>query len=135
MTPLLPLRPRAFLVLMAACLLCTAPAAGPLPVSAEGSPTLRKIRDTGIITLGHRVASLPFSYLDSKLRPVGYSMDLCMKVVEHLRSRPDMRELEVKHVAVTSATRMPLVANGSVDLECGITTNTAERQKTPKADC
>ncbi len=106
------------------------PSATPVSLSVDASPTLRKIRDTGIIVLGHRVASLPFSYLDSQLRPVGYSMDLCMKVVEHLRSRADMRDLEVKLVAVTSATRMPLVANGSVDLECGITTNTVERQKT-----
>lgn len=109
-----------------------ATAAAPLAgvPSVEASPTLRKIRDTGIIVLGHRVASPPFSYLDGKLRPVGYSMDLCMKVVEHLRSLPDMHDLEVKLVAVTSATRMPLVANGSVDLECGVTTNTLERQKT-----
>jgi len=93
------------------------------------SPVLRKIRDTGLITVGHRLTSIPFSYLDSRLRPVGYSMDLCQRVVDAIRTRLDLRDLEVKMVAVTSATRMPLVANGSVDLECGVTTNTVERQK------
>jgi glutamate/aspartate transport system substrate-binding protein len=93
------------------------------------SAVLRKIRDTGLITVGHRLTSIPFSYLDAKLRPVGYSMDLCQRVVEAIRTRLDLRDLEVKMVTVTSATRMPLVANGSVDLECGVTTNTVERQK------
>jgi glutamate/aspartate transport system substrate-binding protein len=94
------------------------------------SAVLRKIRDTGLITVGHRLTSVPFSYLDAKLRPIGYSMDLCQRVVEAIRTRLDLRDLEVKLVTVTSATRMPLVANGSVDLECGVTTNTVERQKT-----
>ena len=93
------------------------------------SATLRKIRDTGVIVLGYRVASVPFSYLDGKLKPIGYSMDLCHRVVDQLRQRFDLRELEVKLVAVTSATRLPLVANGTVDLECGVTTNNAERQR------
>lgn len=94
------------------------------------SPVLRKIRDTGVIVLGHRVTSVPFSYLDARLHPVGYSMDLCQRVVDAVRTRLGLRDLEVKLVAVTSATRMPLVANGTVDLECGVTTNTVERQKT-----
>jgi glutamate/aspartate transport system substrate-binding protein len=80
--------------------------------------------------LGHRLTSVPFSYLDAKLRPVGYSVDLCQRVVESIRNKLELRDLEVKLVAVSSATRMPLVANGTVDLECGVTTNTAERQKT-----
>jgi glutamate/aspartate transport system substrate-binding protein len=119
--------------------------AGPGPVSAPAAATapspavsaaladsavLRKIRDTGVIVLGHRVTSSPFSYLDAKLRPVGYSVDLCQKVVEAIRKKLELRDLEVKMVAVSSATRMPLVANGTVDLECGVTTNTVERQKT-----
>jgi glutamate/aspartate transport system substrate-binding protein len=94
------------------------------------STALRKIRDTGVIVLGHRVASVPFSYLDGKLKPVGYSMDLCLRVVDAVRTRLALPDLEVKLVAVSSATRMPLVANGTLDLECGVTTNTAERQKT-----
>ena len=99
------------------------------PGSPADSPTLRKVRDTGVIVLGHRLSSVPFSYLDAKLKPVGYSMDLCHRVVDQVRKRLDMPDLEVKLIAVTSATRMPLVANGTVDLECGVTTNTAERQR------
>jgi glutamate/aspartate transport system substrate-binding protein len=121
-----------------ACLFASALAAlaAPAASSASGPPTmppasgvLRKISDTGLIVVGHRIASVPFSYLDAKLRPVGYSMDLCHRVVDAVRQRLGLADLEVKLVAVTSATRMPLVANGTVDLECGVTTNTAERQK------
>lgn len=115
-------------------LLGAALAAGAAPASAPPSPAdsgvLRKIRDTGLIVLGHRVTSVPFSYLDARLRPVGYSMDLCQRVVDAVRQRLGLPDLEVKLVTVSSATRMPLVANGTVDLECGVTTNTAERQKT-----
>ncbi|WP_428507925.1 amino acid ABC transporter substrate-binding protein [Roseateles sp.] len=93
------------------------------------SPTLRKIRDTGVIVLGYRVASAPFSYLDADLKPVGYSIELCERVVQAVRARLQLPELEAKMVSVSSATRMPMVANGSVDLECGITTHTAERQR------
>jgi len=105
-----------------------ASAASPSAALAE-SAVLRKIRDTGVIVLGHRLTSSPFSYLDAKLRPVGYSVDLCQNVVEAIRKKLELRDLEVKMVAVSSATRMPLVANGTVDLECGVTTNTVERQK------
>lgn len=102
----------------------------PAWAQADDSPTLRKIRDTGVIVVGYRVASAPFSYLDAKLQPIGYSIELCNRVVEAVRKRLELPDLERKLIAVSSATRMPLVANGSVDLECGITTNTAERQKT-----
>jgi glutamate/aspartate transport system substrate-binding protein len=107
----------------AACQATAAP--GPLPES----PTLRKIRDAGVITLGYRVASVPFSYLDGKRRPIGYSMDICQRVVDAVRERLQMDDLEVRLMAVSSATRLPLVANGTVDLECGVTTHTAERAK------
>jgi glutamate/aspartate transport system substrate-binding protein len=121
----------AWLPLGAVAAPAAAPASsGPANPALTDSAVLRKIRDTGLITIGHRLTSIPFSYLDSKLRPVGYSMDLCQRVVEAIRTGLDLRDLEVKMVAVTSATRMPLVANGSVDLECGVTTNTLERQKT-----
>jgi glutamate/aspartate transport system substrate-binding protein len=96
---------------------------------AQGSPTLNKIEQTGIITLGYRVGSIPFSYLDERLNPIGYSMDLCYKIVDAVRVRLKMRSLQVKLFPVTSATRIPLVVNGTVDLECGVTTNTQERQK------
>lgn len=93
------------------------------------SDTLRKIKASGVIVLGHRVGSVPFSYLDATLRPIGYSMDLCWAVVDAVKQELKLPDLKVKTVAVTSATRIPMVANGSVDLECGVTTNTQERQK------
>jgi glutamate/aspartate transport system substrate-binding protein len=108
-------------------------AAVALPLGAQAqdkdSPTLRKIRDAGVITLGYRVESVPFSYLDAKRQPVGYSMDLCFRVVDRVRERLALPDLDVRLLAVSSATRMPLVANGTVDLECGVTTHTAVREK------
>ena len=95
----------------------------------QGSPTLNKIEQTGLITLGYRVGSAPFSYLDEKLNPIGYSMDLCYRIVDAVKVRLKLRNLQVKLFPVTSATRIPLVVNGTVDLECGVTTNTLERQK------
>jgi glutamate/aspartate transport system substrate-binding protein len=95
----------------------------------QGSPTLSKVEQTGMITLGYRVSSLPFSYLDEKLNPIGYSMDLCYRIVDAVKVKLKLRNLQVKLFPVTSATRIPLVVNGTVDLECGITTNTLERQK------
>lgn len=96
---------------------------------AQDSPTLRKIRETGVVNLGYRANSLPFSYLDGKRRPIGYSIDICERVVDAIRQRLAQPGLETRMVLVTSATRMPMLANGTVDLECGISTNTAERQK------
>ncbi|MDO8283518.1 MAG: amino acid ABC transporter substrate-binding protein [Rhodoferax sp.] len=95
----------------------------------QGSPTLSKVEQTGMITLGYRVSSVPFSYLDEKLNPIGYSMDLCYRIVDAVKAKLKLRNLQVKLFPVTSATRIPLVVNGTVDLECGITTNTLERQK------
>ncbi|MBV8123389.1 MAG: amino acid ABC transporter substrate-binding protein [Burkholderiaceae bacterium] len=102
--------------------------ASPAAPIAE-SPTLQRISDTGVIVLGYRVGSIPFSYLDARLKPIGYSMDLCFKVVDAVRQKLELPDLEVKLVPVSSATRLALVANGSLDLECGVTTNTAERAK------
>ncbi|MBB5206182.1 glutamate/aspartate transport system substrate-binding protein [Inhella inkyongensis] len=93
------------------------------------SPTLAKLRQSGVITLGYRSASLPFSYLDAQLQPIGFTMDICHQVVKALRRQPGLADLEVRLLPVSSGTRLPLVANRSVDIECGITTNTAERQK------
>lgn len=95
---------------------------------ADG-PTLARVRDTGVIVIGYRPASLPFSYLDAQLRPTGYTVELCERIVAAVRSRLQLPDLEVRRVEVASATRMPLVINGTLDLECGITTNTAERAR------
>jgi glutamate/aspartate transport system substrate-binding protein len=99
-------------------------------VCAEGtSPTLERIRQTGVITLGYRVASMPFSYLDARRQPIGYSMDICRRIVDAVRERLGAGELEVRKVAVTSATRIPMLADRAIDLECGVTTNTIERAR------
>jgi len=101
-----------------------------VPASAqELTGTLKKIKDTGSITLGFRESSIPFSYLDDKQQPVGYAMDICAKIVDAVKSELKLDKLEVKLNPVTSATRIPLMANGTIDLECGSTTNNAERQK------
>jgi glutamate/aspartate transport system substrate-binding protein len=96
-------------------------------VMAQG--TLEKIKAAGSITVGHRDASIPFSYLDDKQQPIGYSMDLCAKIVDAVRAELKMPGLKAMFQPVTSATRIPLLANGTVDIECGSTTNNADRQK------
>ena len=91
--------------------------------------TLAKVKSSGSFTIGHRDASIPLSYYDDKQRPIGYSMDLCAKVVDAVKKELNMPKLEVKYQLVTSANRIPLLSNGTVDIECGSTTNNAERQK------
>lgn len=116
-------------VLSLACaLLVGAAAAGPVPAQPL-SGTLKKIKDTGTVTIGHRDASVPFSYLDDKQQPVGYSMDLCARLVDAIKAELKLSALQVKLVPVTSQTRIPLMTNGTVDMECGSTTNSMERQK------
>lgn len=91
--------------------------------------TLKKIRDTGQIVLGVRDSSIPFSYLDDKQNYIGYSIDLCDKVASAVQRKLGMVELKRRYQPVTSATRIPLMANGTIDLECGSTTNNREREK------
>ena len=99
------------------------------PVYAQEGGTIKKIRDSGSITVGHRDASIPFSYYDDKQQPVGYAVDLCMRIVDAVRTELKMPKLDVKYQLVTSANRIPLMANGTIDLECGSTTNNLDRQK------
>lgn len=96
---------------------------------AQESGTLKKIKESGSITLGVRDSSIPFSYLDDKQSYQGYSIDLCMKAVTAIQKHLGLSQLSVKMNPVTSATRIPLMANGTIDLECGSTTNNIERQK------
>ena len=101
-----------------------------IPASAQTlTGTLAKIRDTGTITIGHREASIPFSYLDDRQQAVGYAMDICMRVVEAVRAELKNPGIKVALQPVTSANRIPLLQNGTIDLECGSTTNSVERQK------
>jgi glutamate/aspartate transport system substrate-binding protein len=90
--------------------------------------TLKKIKDSGTITVGHRDASVPFSYYDDKQQPVGYAMDLCAKIVDGIKAELKLPALQTKYQLVTSANRIPLMANGTIDLECGSTTNNLDRQ-------
>jgi glutamate/aspartate transport system substrate-binding protein len=99
------------------------------PALAQEGGTLKKIRDSGSITIGHRDASIPFSYYDDKQQPIGFAMDLCMRIVDAVRTELKLPKLDVKYQLVTSANRIPLIANGTVDLECGSTTNNVARQK------
>ena len=111
-------------------MLCMALLAASMPVAAQETGTLKKLRDTGEIVLGVRDASIPFSYGDDSGKSIGYSVDLCMRVVDHLRQTLKMPALKVRQQLVTSANRVPLITNGTVDLECGSTVNNLERQKT-----
>src|SRR2546421_11214090 len=100
----------------------------PLGVAAQEG-TLKKIKDSGSITIGHRDASIPFSYYDDKQQVVGYAVDLCHRIVDAVKTELKLPKLETKYQLVTSANRIPLMANGTIDLECGSTTNNLERQK------
>ena len=91
--------------------------------------TLKKIRDTGTIKIGHRDASVPFSYLDDSQKPVGYGVDICLKIADAVKANLKMPNLKVEFVPVTSQTRIPILTGGNIDLECGSTTNSIERQK------
>ena len=97
--------------------------------AAAQEGTLKKIKDGGSITIGHRDASDPFSYYDDKQQPIGYAMDLCLKIVDAVKAELKLPKLEVKYQLVTSANRIPLMANGTIDLECGSTTNNVARQE------
>ncbi|GAA4337538.1 amino acid ABC transporter substrate-binding protein [Pigmentiphaga soli] len=90
---------------------------------------LKKIKDSGTITLGYRDSSIPFSYLDDNQKPIGYSMDICYKIADAVKAALKLPKLNVALSPVTSATRIPLVANGTVDLVCGSATNNLERQQ------
>jgi glutamate/aspartate transport system substrate-binding protein len=95
----------------------------------ELTGTLKNIKETGAITLGYRDSSIPFSYLDDSQKPIGFAMDICYKIVDAVKKELKLDKLEVKLNPVTSSTRIPLLANGTIDLECGSTTNNADRQK------
>jgi glutamate/aspartate transport system substrate-binding protein len=98
-------------------------------LAQELTGTLKKIKEIGAITLAHRESSVPFSYYDDKQQAVGYAMDLCYRIVDGVKAELKLPKLEMKLNPVTSATRIPLIANGTVDLECGSTTNNLDRQK------
>ncbi|HUL92156.1 MAG TPA: amino acid ABC transporter substrate-binding protein [Burkholderiales bacterium] len=106
------------------CATLAAPAA-----AQQLAGTMKKIKETGSITVGYRESSIPFSYLDDKQQPIGYAMDLCMKIVDAVKAELKLPGLKVQLQPVTSSNRIPLMQNGTIDLECGSTTNSVERQK------
>jgi glutamate/aspartate transport system substrate-binding protein len=114
-------------VLLAAIAIAGAPLFA-TPASAQEG-TLKKIKDSGSITIGHRDASIPFSYYDDKQQPVGYAMELCLRIADAVKTELKLPKLDVKYQLVTSANRIPLMANGTIDLECGSTTNNLARQE------
>ena len=107
-----------------AAALCAGPA-----MAQELTGTLKNVKDTGAITLGFRDSSIPFSYLDDSQKPIGYAMDICYKIVDAVKKELKLDKLEVKLNPVSSSARIPLMANGTIDLECGSTTNNTDRLK------
>ena len=96
---------------------------------AGDSPVLQRIADRGEVSIGHRETSIPFSYIGDDEKPQGYSIDICMKIVDAIKLELGNDDLTVKFVPVTGQTRIPLIANGTIDIECGSTTNNLTRQK------
>jgi glutamate/aspartate transport system substrate-binding protein len=107
-----------------ACSLVAGPAA-----AQQEQGTLEKIKASGTISLGHRESSIPFSYYDDKQQVVGYSHDLMLKAVDAVKKELGLQNLQVKLIPVTSQNRISLIQNGTIDMECGSTTNNLERQK------
>lgn len=102
----------------------------PSPVLAqELQGTLKKIKDTNTIVIGHRAASHPFSFVGDDGKPTGYSIDLCMRIATAVQQQLGLRDLQVKWVPVTVENRIPLLVKGTIDIECGSTTNTLSRQE------
>src|SRR5271169_6240945 len=95
----------------------------------ELTGTLKKVKETGAITIGYRDSSIPFSYLDDNQKPIGFAIDICYKIVDAVKTELKLDKLAIEFNPVTSSTRIPLLANGTIDLECGSTTNNAERLK------
>ena len=103
---------------------------GPSVASAQSlGTTLQKIKDSNTLTVGHREASVPFSYLDDGQKPIGFSLDLCNLVVAKAKATLGLPGLKVAYQPVNSSNRIPLVKNGTVDIECGSTANTIPRQE------
>ena len=118
------MRLKMLLSLIPAAVLAATPA-----LAQELTGTLKKIKDTGAITLGYRESSLPFSYLNRRQQPIGYSIDLCREIVEETSTELDGMDIRVGFAPVTAANRLDKVKTGAVDLECGSTTSNLERQK------
>jgi glutamate/aspartate transport system substrate-binding protein len=115
---------RTFALILTATLIIAGPTA-----AQELTGTLKRVKDTGTVTLGYRASSIPFSYLNRRGEPIGYSIDLCKAVVEEIAAELDGMAITIAYKPVTSETRIPAVVSGQIDLECGSTTSNFERKK------
>jgi glutamate/aspartate transport system substrate-binding protein len=113
-------------VVVSLCLVAVAPGAWG---ADQLTGTLKKVKEAGFISVGHRESSIPFSYYDDTNQVVGYSQDLVMMVIEAVKKKLNLPNLEVKLIPVTSQNRIPLIQNGTIDIESGSTTNNLERQQ------
>jgi ABC-type amino acid transport substrate-binding protein len=104
-------------------------AAMPLVAFAQNPTTLDKIKQSGTMTLAYRESSIPFSYLDDKAQPTGFAYEICQKIADSVKRATGRADLKLQYQAVTSANRIPLLQNGTIDIECGSTTNNVERGK------
>jgi glutamate/aspartate transport system substrate-binding protein len=112
--------------LIGLCLIALCPQAR---AEEELTGTLKKIKDAGSISLGHRESSIPFSYYDDKNQVVGYSHEMLLLVVDAVKKKLNMPNLKVNLIPITSQNRIPLIQNGTIDIEAGSTTNNLERQQ------
>jgi glutamate/aspartate transport system substrate-binding protein len=116
-------------ILIAATAVAAITTTATLVQAGSGSYVLDRIQERGVVNMGHRESSVPFSYIGDDGKPQGYSIDLCDKFVDEIRKNLKMPNIKVNHVPVTSQTRIALMANGTSDVECGSTTNNLTRQK------
>src|SRR6476646_295235 len=103
--------------------------AAPALAWAQTPPTLDKIKQSGTMTLAYREASIPFSYLDDKAKPTGFGFEICEKIADRVKAATGRADMQKQYQAVTSANRIPLLQNGTIDIECGSTTNNSARGK------
>ncbi len=96
---------------------------------AQNASTLDKVKASGSITVAYREASMPFSYLGADAQPTGFGWEICGRIVEQVRRVTGRSDLTVKTQAITAQNRIPLLVNGTIDIECGSTTNNPERNK------
>src|ERR1700687_3849287 len=117
---------KSFRIAFAAIVLCimAAPAS-----SQELYGTLKKVRDTKTFTIGFREASFPFAYYDEQKKPVGFSVELCNRIADALKQQLNLPDLAVRYLPINAQTRIPLLTNGTIDIECGSTTNNLARQQ------
>ncbi|HMS27280.1 MAG TPA: amino acid ABC transporter substrate-binding protein [Burkholderiaceae bacterium] len=96
---------------------------------AQATPVLERIAAGGSLVIAHRESSVPFSYMDNNKKPIGYAMDLCHRIAEAIRLKAKVKNMPIEYIMVTPANRIPTIEQGKADLECGSTTNNAERRK------